>query len=165
MCAQALRTAGNTQRSSRHLRFIKSINTPYFYKTFHIVNVRCKVTKTGNLDLIHSNVCFTASRPALGPIQPPIKWVPVIKRPEREADHSPPSTAEVKNEWSCSSTPPYAFVAWCSVKHRDNFTCTFTFYVLPVLLETFMTLTLTDNNGITNRTLRVSAVFTRNLVI
>jgi hypothetical protein len=44
---------------------------------------------------------FTASRTALGPNQPPIQWVPgflslVVKRPEREADYSPPSSAEVK---------------------------------------------------------------------
>jgi hypothetical protein len=43
----------------------------------------------------------TASRTALGPTQPPIQWVPgalslVLKRPGREADHSPPSSAEVK---------------------------------------------------------------------
>jgi hypothetical protein len=43
----------------------------------------------------------TASRPAMGPTQPPIQWVtgvfsPGIKRPGREADHSPPSSAEVK---------------------------------------------------------------------
>jgi hypothetical protein len=28
-----------------------------------------------------------------------------IKRPEREADHSPPSSAEVKNAWGYTSTP------------------------------------------------------------
>jgi hypothetical protein len=38
---------------------------------------------------------------ALGPTQPPIQWVPGalsvgVKRPESEADHSPPSSAEVK---------------------------------------------------------------------
>jgi hypothetical protein len=43
----------------------------------------------------------TASRTALGPTQPPIQWVPGalslgVKRLGREADHSPPSSADVK---------------------------------------------------------------------
>jgi hypothetical protein len=43
----------------------------------------------------------TASRTALGPTQPPIQWVPGalslgVKRLWCEADHSPPSSAEVK---------------------------------------------------------------------
>jgi hypothetical protein len=47
----------------------------------------------------------TASRQAVGPTQPPIQWVPRalslgVKQPGHEADHSPPSNAEVKNEWS-----------------------------------------------------------------
>jgi hypothetical protein len=63
----------------------------------------------------------TASRQALGPTQPPIQWVPgvislAIKLPGREADQSPPSSAEVKNAWSYTSTPQHAFMAWCSVK-------------------------------------------------
>jgi hypothetical protein len=31
-----------------------------------------------------------------------------------------------KNEWICTSTPQYGFMAWCSVKkeHRDNFSFT-----------------------------------------
>jgi hypothetical protein len=46
----------------------------------------------------------SASRPALGPTQPPVKWVqgvlsPGVKaRPGLDADHSHPSSAEVKNE-------------------------------------------------------------------
>jgi hypothetical protein len=31
---------------------------------------------------------------------------PGVKRPGREADHSPPSSAEVKNAWRYASTPP-----------------------------------------------------------
>jgi hypothetical protein len=31
---------------------------------------------------------------------------PGVKRPEREAKHSPPSSAEVKNAWSYTSTHP-----------------------------------------------------------
>jgi len=43
----------------------------------------------------------TASKTALGPIHPHIQWVPGaltlgVKRLGREADHSPPSSAEVK---------------------------------------------------------------------
>jgi hypothetical protein len=60
----------------------------------------------------------TVSRTALGPTQPPVPWVPGalslgVKRPGREANHSPPSSAEVKNVWTYTSTPPYAFMAWC----------------------------------------------------
>jgi hypothetical protein len=51
----------------------------------------------------------TASRTALEPTQPPIQWVPRalslgLKRQGSEADHSPPSSAEVKNAWGYTST-------------------------------------------------------------
>jgi len=46
----------------------------------------------------------TASRPALGPNQPPIQWVtgggavtPAVKRAGRGPDKYPPPSAEVKN--------------------------------------------------------------------
>jgi hypothetical protein len=70
----------------------------------------------------------TASRTALGPTQPPIQWVPgalslVVKRPGREADHSPPSSAEVKVcvelYFHSPNTPSWRCV---QLKHRDNFT-------------------------------------------
>jgi hypothetical protein len=45
-----------------------------------------------------------SSRPDLGPTQPRIQRVPEdlspeIKRPGREADHSPPTSAKVKKMW------------------------------------------------------------------
>jgi hypothetical protein len=52
----------------------------------------------------------TSSGPALGSTQTPIQWVPValspgIKRPECEADHSPPASDEDKKMWINTSTP------------------------------------------------------------
>jgi hypothetical protein len=63
----------------------------------------------------------TASILALGFTQPPILWLPGalslgVKRPVRESDHSPLSSSEVKNACSYTSTPYYAFMAWCSFK-------------------------------------------------
>jgi hypothetical protein len=48
------------------------------------------------------------SSPALGPTQPPIQLVSgalslEVKRPGREAEHSPPSNAEVNNAWNYTS--------------------------------------------------------------
>jgi hypothetical protein len=37
---------------------------------------------------VGSRIFSTSSIPILGPTQPPIQWVPGVKRPWREADHS-----------------------------------------------------------------------------
>jgi hypothetical protein len=34
-----------------------------------------------------------------------------VKRPRREVDHSPPTSAEVNKTWIHTSTPPFAFMA------------------------------------------------------
>jgi hypothetical protein len=47
---------------------------------------------------------------------------PGLRRPECEADHLPPNSAEVKNTWSYASTTPIVFMAWCFIKHSDNLT-------------------------------------------
>jgi hypothetical protein len=52
----------------------------------------------------------TASRPTLGPTQPPVQWVPGalslgVKQSGRETDHSPPSSAKVKNGGAISPLP------------------------------------------------------------
>jgi hypothetical protein len=59
----------------------------------------------------------TVFRTALESTQPPIQWVRGalslgVKWQGREADHSPPSSAEVKNAWSHTFTPQYVFMAW-----------------------------------------------------
>jgi len=59
----------------------------------------------------------TASRPVLGHIQPPIQQVPGLKQPRREADHSLPSSTEVKNTWSYTSTFPNVLADF---NYRDN---------------------------------------------
>jgi hypothetical protein len=51
---------------------------------------------------------------------------PGVKRPGREADHSPQSSAEVKKSTELYFHSPYAFMAKYSVKHRNNFTFTLT---------------------------------------
>jgi hypothetical protein len=68
---------------------------------------------------------------ALGPTQPLSQWVlgslsQGVELPGCEADHSPPSSAEVKNG---GAIPPLSDTSlWrgaCLVKHRDNFTCNY----------------------------------------
>jgi hypothetical protein len=60
---------------------------------------------------VGSGIFSTSSRPALGPTQPPIQWIPVVKRPGRDGDCSPSTSAEVKKMWIYTSTPAYAFMA------------------------------------------------------
>jgi len=38
-----------------------------------------------------------------------------VKRPGYKFDHSPPSSAAIKNEHSYISTPPYGFIAFIEV--------------------------------------------------
>jgi hypothetical protein len=60
-------------------------------------------------------VFSTSSRLVLGLTQPPIKWATGalslgVKQLGREADHSPPTNAEVKKTWIYTSIPPYIFM-------------------------------------------------------
>jgi hypothetical protein len=73
---------------------------------------RCQSSSPGRV----KNFLFSAlSKPALGSIQRPSQWVqgalsPGVKRQGREADHSPPISAEVKTKWIYTSTSPYDFM-------------------------------------------------------
>jgi hypothetical protein len=54
------------------------------------------------------------SRLAVGLIQPLTQWVLEALSPRTgyEDDHSPPSSAKVKNKWSYASSPPYAVMGF-----------------------------------------------------
>jgi hypothetical protein len=56
------------------------------------------------------------SRPALGPIQPPVQRVPGVKRQERGVDHPPTSSAEVKERVELylysPSGPSWTVLGW-----------------------------------------------------
>jgi len=74
----------------------------------------------------------TVSWPGLLFTQPPVQWAPGPLSPGREADHSPPSSAEIKIASSYISTPHtslwggtyistgYVFMAWYLVKYRTT---------------------------------------------
>jgi hypothetical protein len=81
------------------------------------------------------NFFITVFRTILGPTQPPIQREPGVlslgvKRLGREADHSPPYSAKMKNECSYTSTSQYVFMARCLVKHRNNFT----FHIIIIII-------------------------------
>jgi len=44
-----------------------------------------------------------------------------VKRPGREADYTPPSSAEIKNECSYTSTQLYVFLMLYLVKVQDKY--------------------------------------------
>ena len=75
---------------------------------------------------------FSSSRRALGRTQQPVQWAleafsAEVKQQGRVADHSPPVSGKVKNEWSYTSIPPMSL--WHA---HDKFT--FTFTVLPLMM-------------------------------
>jgi hypothetical protein len=77
----------------------------------------------GNFSLHHRIQNGSGAHPASNPMGnggsfPGVKWL------GREADHSPPSRDVVKECVELYLHFRYAFMAWCLVKHRDNFSFT-----------------------------------------
>jgi hypothetical protein len=76
---------------------------------------------------IFSNIFHYFKRPGrlFDHIQPPVLCATAfflgVKRLEREADHSPPPNAEVKNRWSYTSIPPVnTFLPWAVELHSST---------------------------------------------
>jgi hypothetical protein len=65
------------------------------------------------------------SRSILGPTKSPTLWALRsaslgVKRQEREADYSPPSSAEVKNDGPITSIPLSVFLTWCLINYAHG---------------------------------------------
>jgi hypothetical protein len=70
---------------------------------------RVRFPAVQDLSLLHVVQTGSGTHPASNPMGTGGSF-PGVKRPGREVDHSPPSSAEVKNTWSYISTPPYVFM-------------------------------------------------------
>ena len=95
--------------------------------TNHRAAVACVLTALEvHTDILH---CFSeTSIPALRTTKPPTLFVrgsyTGAKRSRHEIYHSPVSSAELKNEWSYTSTPPICL--------HDAARHNFTFYLIPL---------------------------------
>jgi hypothetical protein len=79
----------------------------------------------------------TVPKVAQGLTQPPIQWVLgalpwEVKQTGLGVNHSLP-LPRLRVYGTISPIPQYVFMAWCLVKHRDNFT--FTFFLYSGLFE------------------------------
>jgi hypothetical protein len=73
------------------------------------------ILKKWSPSMVKNFLFSTSSRLALRPVQH-IQWVPGalspdIKLPGHEAEHSSPTSAEVKEMWIYTATPLYTFMA------------------------------------------------------
>jgi len=95
----------------------------YFYKCFaHETCCEIGVQKTGDLSPKQTLRSIWNLRLAQSVIQRALSTFYLrVKRPVREADSPPHSTADVKDAGTHTSTRPYAFTAMCLTTLRDIF--------------------------------------------
>jgi hypothetical protein len=65
----------------------------FMYRLLGVYTLRAGRPRFYSREVQEIFLYYTASRPALGPTQPPLRWIPGLKRQGLEADRSPPSSA------------------------------------------------------------------------
>jgi len=80
----------------------------------------CSVKHKENFTFYHPVQTGSGAHPASSSMGTRGNFPLGVKQQGLEANHSPPSSAEVKIACSYTSTPQYAFMAWCSVKAQEQ---------------------------------------------
>lgn len=98
---------------------------PWRAAVAHILVARLWAGRTGFFSLQSAIFLFvTKSKPAVDPTQPPVQWYRGYfvrcNAASRRTNHSPPSSVEVKNSWSYTSTSTYVFITWCLIKYKGK---------------------------------------------
>jgi hypothetical protein len=127
--------------AARYCQIVRSLNSSLSTAVGYVIDRRGSTPGRSQIFLFS-----TVSRPALGPTQPPFRWVPRaisprVKRLGREADHSPPSSAEVNNDGAIPPLPHMS--SWHSdklIKHRDYFISRFNYLLNDRVKETHIPL-------------------------
>jgi hypothetical protein len=100
--------------TSRHKLLIQLRGKKLCELKFRGIGVRCPA---GTKDLFLYSQVQTCS----GVLPSPSNGYNRIKRLGRKAEDSLPHSAMVKKHGGMPPVPRYLFMAWCLIKHKDNF--------------------------------------------
>jgi hypothetical protein len=73
-------------------------------------------SRSRGISILHSVQTSSGAHPASYPMNAE------VNQSVREAEASHSLSAEVKNTWKYTSTPPNVFMTWCLITHRGDFT-------------------------------------------
>jgi hypothetical protein len=107
------------QKCTPQRKIFKTKVTKLHYTNSWPSKQSCLTADQNETSRTFSRTCFPIFPQNVQKILRPTQCVSEISRPEREANHSPPANAPVKNEWR------YASTSTChQLVHRDNLTLT-----------------------------------------
>jgi hypothetical protein len=128
-CGNWFQFDGNRERKVLNTRYYRnwdaSADTSGGTRTVYGLDGRARSSSPGGIE----NVYFSMScRPALGPTQPPIQWVPRavssgVKRSGYEPDHSPTSVEDKKTPFYATTHPLRLYGIVFNYKNRGNLIC------------------------------------------